>query len=309
VTGKVGTENITLTEVGGKWTAKGVSVKAEQGSVEITLEVTDTAMKGTKLPFKGSQRTYTAVESKSGPIKSARVSEGGAGNADSFRLCEPGNEQIVEPGRRACEPRLVVTIGTTGLKNAESVTEPFIKFPAAKGISNCPPGTNFKQRVGKGCTGDYAILPEGGSCSTSGVKITCIELESKGVKANDFSAGLNERILGNPQASLCTSPNHWSLFPNLPKNDPRIVTIALTPFGYAGEPFPIEEFATFYITGWEGEGNGFNNPCQGNGDDPAGKGEMVGHFIKYTNTTDSSGGGGSICAPDAFGQCVAVLTQ
>ena len=145
-------------------------------------------------------------------------------------------------------------------------------------------------------------------CATSGSKITCVNLEN-GTKANDFAAGLNERILGSAKPTVCTSPNHWSQFPNLPKGDPRIVTIVLTPFEYEGEPKPIEGFTTFYITGWEGQGNGFNNPCEGQGDDPAGSSEMVGHFIKYTNTTDSNGGGSTLCEPDAFGQCVAVLTQ
>jgi hypothetical protein len=250
------------------------------------------------------QRAYTAVEAKSGPIQSALVSESGAGDANSFRLCEAGNEA------EACEPKLVVTIGTLGLENTESVSENFYSFPVKKGINNCAGSSNFKQRLARGCQGEYAILPEGGTCATTGTPITCIELESEGVKANDFSAGLNERILGSAKPSTCTSPNHWSTFPNLPKGDPRIVTIVITPFGYEAEPKPIETFATFYITGWKGSGAGFENPCEGNGDDPVTKkGEMVGHFIKYINTTDIESGGTSLCEPDAFGQCVAVLTQ
>ena len=303
VTFEVGSEKVAVNkEVGGKWTASGIAVKAQQGSVPVTLKVTDTAMKGTTLTFAGLQRTYTAVAAKSGPIQSAGVSEGGVGDANSFRICETGHEG------EGCEPKLVVTIGTTGLKNAESVSEPFLKFPVEKGIKNCPPSANFKGRLAGGCEGHYAILPEGGACATSGSPVTCLELEN-GIKANDFAAGLNERILGSAKPTVCTSPNHWSQFPNLPKGDPRIVTIVLTPFEYEGEPKPIEGFATFYITGWEGQGTGFNNPCEGQGDDPAGSSEMVGHFIKYTNTTDSNGGGSTLCEPDAFGQCVAVLTQ
>jgi hypothetical protein len=304
VTAEVSGKTYNLTEAAGKWTAGGISVKAGQGSVAVTLKVTDTAMGGAgkALAFPEVQRTYTAIASKSGPIQSARVSEGGAGDANSFRICEPAHEGA------ECEPKLVVTIGTLGLKNAESVSEPFLKLPVSKGINNCPTGSNFKQRLAQGCQGDYAILPSGGTCATSGAKITCITLEN-GVKANDFAAGLNQRILGSEKPSLCTSPNNWSTFPNLPKNDPRIVTIVLTPFGFETEPLPIEEFGTFYITGWEGSGSGFTNPCEGHGDDPAGSSEMVGHFIKYINTTDSTGGGPTRCERDAFGQCVAVLTQ
>jgi hypothetical protein len=302
VIAEVGAAKVALNEAAGKWAASGIAVTAQQGSVPVTLKVKDTAMGNTTLTFTGVQRTYTATEAKSGPIQSARVSEGGAGDTNSFRICEPAHEG------EECEPHLVVTVGTLGLKNAESVAEPFLKFPVNTGINNCPTGSNFKQRLAQGCEGDYAVLPAGGTCATSGAKITCITLEN-GVKANDFAAGLNQRILGSEKPSLCTSPNHWSTFPNLPKTDPRIVTIVLTPFGFATEPFPIEKFGTFYITGWEGSGNGFTNPCEGHGDDPAGSAEMVGHFIKYINTTDSSGGGSTLCEPDAFGQCVAVLTQ
>ena len=62
----------------------------------------------------------------------------------------------------------------------------------------------------------------------------------------------------------------------------------LTPFGSfdgsGSTTVPVTDFATFYVTGWTGQGQGFNNPCQGNGDDPVPNndpGVIVGHFIKY----------------------------
>ncbi len=74
---------------------------------------------------------------------------------------------------------------------------------------------------------------------------------------------------------------------------------------------PVTGFATFYITGWEGQGNGFNNPCAakngGADDDPGGKGNIVGHFIKYVQTqgTPSS----SICDDNSLTTCLGVLTR
>jgi hypothetical protein len=56
---------------------------------------------------------------------------------------------------------------------------------------------------------------------------------------------------------------------------------------------------------------GFNNPCQGNGDDAVPNndaGLIVGHFIKYVNGFNS-GGGTVPCDPQAFAPCVAVLTE
>jgi hypothetical protein len=73
----------------------------------------------------------------------------------------------------------------------------------------------------------------------------------------------------------------------------------------------VTDFATFYVTGWTGQGQGFNNPCQGNGDDPVPNndaGYIVGHFIKYIQTLNT-GGGTTACDLGAFGSCVAVMTR
>jgi hypothetical protein len=106
------------------------------------------------------------------------------------------------------------------------------------------------------------------------------------------------------------------MFPNFLPGDPRIIQVFLTPFGsFSGSgstTVPVVNFATFYLTGWTGQGSGFNNPCQGNGDDPVpgnDAGIIVGHFIKYIDSLNTGGGGPDLCDFNAFGNCVAVLTQ
>jgi hypothetical protein len=88
----------------------------------------------------------------------------------------------------------------------------------------------------------------------------------------------------------------------------------LTPYGaFAGQgdtSVPVTNFATFYVTGWIGNG-GFNNPCTGNGDEVTGAGEpgfIYGRFIKYIQTLPS-GGGTEKCDFESFGACTAVLTD
>ena len=50
-------------------------------------------------------------------------------------------------------------------------------------------------------------------------------------------------------------------------------------------------FATFYVTGWQGSGGGFANPCVGQGDDAVpGDGYIMGHFIKYISTLTPGSG-------------------
>jgi hypothetical protein len=75
---------------------------------------------------------------------------------------------------------------------------------------------------------------------------------------------------------------------------------------------PVIKLGSFYITGWTAQGGGFNNPCQGNGDDPVPNndaGNIVGHFIKYIFSNENGGGSGETCDFNAFGGCIAVLTD
>ncbi len=119
---------------------------------------------------------------------------------------------------------------------------------------------------------------------------------------------MNLRILGDTNASTCTAPNNWDSFDEgLPPGDPRIVDVFLTPFGAftgsGGATVPVTGFATFYVTGWH------NGGCQGQGDDPAGQGAIVGHYIKYIDTLNNGGGGEELCDFDSLGSCVAVFTR
>jgi len=148
----------------------------------------------------------------------------------------------------------------------------------------------------------------------------CVAVQT-GNATNQVPKGINQRVLGQPKPTTCPPAgqlghNNWSMFPNLPAGDPRIIHVFLTPFGsFSGSgstTVPVVNFATFYLTGWTGQGSGFNNPCQGNGDDPVPNndpGTIVGHFIKYIDALNTGGGGTDLCDFNAFGNCVSVLTR
>ena len=72
---------------------------------------------------------------------------------------------------------------------------------------------------------------------------------------------------------------------------------------------PIQDFATFYVTGWDGDECNSKKPSHP--DDAAAKGEIVGHFIKYVHVISKGEGGETKCSPDPsqLGPCVAVLTR
>jgi hypothetical protein len=267
--------------------------------------------------FGDVQRTFGAG-SRSGPVQLAQLWEGGAFGANSFERCSAVQTQ--------CTHDLVVKLGLQGsLSNASSAGDPIVSLRVAGGSQNqsidCDDvQSNLKDELAKGCGPKYK-KNAGTACPDTASALwatsqpwQCAAIQTGGA-VNQVAAGLNQRVLGSEKPSTCTAPNNWSSFPDIPDGDKRILQVFLTPFasfsGSGSEVIPVTGFATFYLTGWTGQGDGFENPCQGNGDDPVPNddaGLIVGHFIKYVDTL-GEGGGTTPCDFDALGTCVGVLTR
>jgi hypothetical protein len=267
---------------------------------------------GTPTPVTDVQRSYAANSGTSGTIHSAGVSEVISGtptpDANSFRVCETGNA--------SCTHSLVVTVAVGGsLKDAQSAADPLytMRFgtktsPSQTGAIACPPGGQggFRGNIVTGCSGSYAINTSDPLCTkiyplTGGAfppPADCV-LTDNGLKTGQLRQGMATRMAN------ATCPNNWSKYPNIPTNDPRIVNVIITAYGSfggtGGQAYPIQNFAAFYVTGWDGDNCG--------SDDSAGKDQLVGHFIKYINSTDTGGGGNQACNLSSFGSCVVVLTR
>jgi hypothetical protein len=246
------------------------------------------------------QRAFGATELRSGPIKLAQIWEGPSFWANSFQL--------------GTTHGLVVKIGVVGnLQNASSVNDPqvLLRVTGSQNQSvDCDPNvSNLRDEIAQGCAPSYAVNA-GSACPATAPALwsqpqpwNCVAIQTGGA-VGQVEHGMKDRILGG--ANTCTSPNNWSLFPNIPPGDPRIVPIFLTPFGTfmgsGNEVVPVTGFATFYVTGW------FGSPCST--DDPVNdKGYVVGHFIKYVYTLNNGGGSEELCDFAAFGSCIAVLTE
>jgi hypothetical protein len=327
---------LTYDAASGLWESqRTIPVAAAAGPIPVTLDWEETIgtlngetcktgggnkCKGT---FGVIQRVFGAGEERSGPIKEARIAENGLDGANSLERCSAG--------QTSCTHDLVVRIGVKGsLENASSVNDPIVSMRVAGGSQNqsldCDPATpTLKAELATGCVPTYA-RNTGTACPGSATTLwatsqpwTCVAIQTGGA-VNQVPAGMNLRILGDEQATVCTAPNNWGLFPNLPREDPRIIEVFLTPFGSfngsGSTTVPVTDFATFYVTGWTGQGEGFDNPCEGNGDDPVPKddkgktdpGVIVGHFIKYIQNT-GTGSGTEPCDPNAFGSCIAAMTR
>jgi hypothetical protein len=289
-----------------------VPITTGTGRNRVDITVTGTGHKPPSTTFTNAQSTYAALDGGSaGPIQAASLYEGGLGDVSSLQ--------------QGTTHSLSVIIGVTpGLSYAQTVSDPVytLRFTgtgsqnqsvACNAVNG---GSTYADELASGCAGSYQInlplvCPD--PTDPSNNPIDCLG-PATGNKQNQVAKGMNQRVLGSTKPASCTSPNHWSSFPNISASDPRVVTLFVTPYGSFGgnggsSSYPIETFAAFYVTGWQDSGNGFNNPCQGNGDDPAQPGTIVGHFIKYINTLNTGSSGGTNCVLNSVGECVAVLTR
>jgi hypothetical protein len=283
------------------------SVNISAGSGRNRIDIT--VKKGNNsTTFTNAQSTYAWLNGGSGgPIQAATLVEGAAFDVSSLQ--------------QGTTHSLVIQIGVTpGLSVAQSINDaPIVLRFDGTGSQNQSVSCNavngastFSDMLASGCVGPYQIN-QTLTCPDNNTPADCLP-PATGNKQNQVAKGINQRVLGSTTPSSCTAPNNWSSFPNLAPSDPRIITLFVTPYGSfsgsgASTLYPIETFAAFYITGWADNGNGFNNPCQGNGDDTAQPGTIVGHFIKYVDTLNTGSTGGTSCVLNSVGECVAVLTR
>jgi hypothetical protein len=322
------TRPLTYDAADARWTSTGnnfFSVTPAQGPVPVELRWEETqgtvngqtCRNGGTNPCKGTfgvvQRSFSAADDRSGPIKLAQVWENGLFWANSF---EQGTTR-----------QLIVKIGLTpSLQNAKDVNDPIVTLRVVGGSRNqsldCDPDySNLADELAYGCRPGYTPNT-GTACPSTPASLwsspqpwNCVAIQT-GSATNQVPRGLNLRILGAEKPTTCTSPNNWSQFPNIPPGDPRVLNVFITPFGsFSGSGsgvVPVVKLGTFYVTGWTASGSGFKNPCEGNGDDPVpgnDAGNIVGHFIKYVFGLNDGGGSGQLCNFDSFGSCIAVLTE
>jgi hypothetical protein len=154
----------------------------------------------------------------------------------------------------------------------------------------------------------------------------CVWVQTGG-ETNQVAKGLNQRIFGDTKPSGACPPlgepghNNWGYdpdsdgTPNISPDDPRALEVFLVPFGSfsasGSYAVPVTGRAAFYVSGYTGRGGGFDNPCEGYGDDPTpGPATIVGHFMHYVFNNPGTGTGHScVLSETNLEPCIAVLTQ
>jgi Putative Flp pilus-assembly TadE/G-like len=326
-----------------KWVAS-IPIPTEGGPVPIELEWSETKGKeaGHECTSKGGnkckgtfgevQRSFVAANALSGPIHLARVEEGGSWWANSFERCSAVQTECTYP--------VAVKIGIkeNQLENAKNAESPPVALrvfheaennPSQNQALDCDPALpNLREEIAHGCKPEYT-RNQGTACPSQKTVLwaspqpwECTAIKTGGA-VNQVYQGMSKRVFGTeePKKGECVHPNEWSKFPNLDYgNDPRIVPVFLTPFGsFSGsgssETVPVTNFATFYVTGWAGQGGGNTSfsICDGTAGEPpdeeAESGEILGHFIKYVDALNEGEASEAKCEFNSLTPCVAVLTE
>ena len=316
------------------------------GSVQMGSKLEDCTKGGNKCSddFEGGaviQRAYSAVNPtsghSSGPLAIVKLC-----NTDTDPSCATEDSHSYSTGSAQ---HFVVIVGIKGtLKNATSVSSPLVtlRILSQTGQSlDCDPGyTNLKTEFAKGCRPSYTTNGGTPDCSTIGTSAlwatsqpwSCIAVNT-GRQPNDVAAGLNTRIFGTDKPpNVDPSPgcadglghNHYNNWPNFvdnggddgfPPGDPRILNAYITTYGAFSHvngtsgSVPIIGFGHFYVTGYTGNGGGFDPPTNCNNDPVPNNdsGLIVGRFIRYI---DKLGGTGTApCDPNSVNACVIVMTK
>jgi hypothetical protein len=312
------------------WQASSITVPSGAGplSVKLSWQQTDKTVGSDSCKSGGGnkcngttpavQRTFSASETTSGPVKLLQIGDlASTSGVEDVQMCSAAHP--------SCVTNFVVRVGIGGSLALSQPSDPPTTLRITGGSQtqaiDCDAAVSqLKDQLAQGCAPNYGRNADQ-SCpdhSQSAVQATgatwyCVWTKT-GQSPSQVSAGMNHRVLGSEKATACTAPNHW---PDYAPGDPRIMPVFVVPYGSfqgsGNQAFPIQDFASFYITGWTGQGNGFDNPCQGHGDDPVpgnDAGVIVGHFIKYIQPVNDGGAGDTPCdLSGSISACGAVMTR
>jgi hypothetical protein len=244
------------------------------------------------LPGNPLQTIMAGDDRWEGPIASFTFSDGDASTEDGI----VGEDiRLTLAPLRTTGPTVLLR-GTTGtnrsLSSSISCTSPVQ-----------PPQLPQDDPIRRGCSGQFLRTAAPSSACTAEDKHCVTGAAASGVAMN-------------------CSPNNWAKgLLNIPRGDPRLITVAVTPVGAAfanGAQHSIVDFAAFYVTGWDGD-----RACgdvdqeakpPGQTTFPGGGGAIWGHFVKFVQASsngvpDTEKPCDPQTAQNGVSACIATLVQ
>ena len=313
-----------------------LTIPPAAGPVPITLSWRRTGqIKGS---FGEVQRIFSASSARSGPIKFAENWQGATFGVNSFHCSVAGS---------GCTAPLKFKIGITGTFDDQYTDLSSVSTPVTLRLAGGSPGSQnqaldcdpwasstggnvgFEEELAYGCRPSYT-QNKGTDCPASpnvlwgtstspldqGAPWQCVAVET-GDRSGQLGTGMNLRVLGSKNPSTCPldRQNNWPDTGVI--GDRRIIHVFLTQFGAFGsngqDTVAVTGFASFYVTGWTGQGNADKNPCQDQTlpkpDDPvAESATVVGHFIKYRGPIEGTPSEDACDLSDPT-PCISALTE
>ncbi len=278
----------------GDWTspaAQPFSIPADGGPYSVDLNWACPSGCGNKgITFTGVQRVFSGDDTDSGPVETIDVSEAGARTYSAA----------------AGSHSFAVTIGLKGSldlsTSAQTVALRLTGGSRTTAIDCDGTGANaWRTAIVNGCQTPYQInssdlCPDP---SPPSGPADCVPVET-GKMANSAASALNTRFAGCPA-------DNW---PSYTDTDPRIVKLMITDYsaldGSGKTTIPVQDFAAFYVTGWDGANCGNNQPWPFAGSSD--KGDIWGHFIKYIQP-DPNAVAKDVCDPKGLTPCIPVLVK
>ena len=329
-----------------RWVAT-LQLRLADGAHKIDLSYTDSAAGSTctnrnPCGFADVHSSFKGSRARSGPLKMVRIdtvtAAGTETNSNNVTRC---------PAGQSCETTFIVRIGLAGDLDLAQPGDPPISLRVFGGSQNqsldCDPFQRLITDTGQtqtpalddeiaiGCKPEYTANDGATACPNNQNDLwdlpnpppwQCVAIQT-GTNANAPARGLNRRVYGDPSpgaACPASGANHYPNSaddPDYPFGDKREVLVFRVPFGTfdgsGGGTVPVIGFAWFYVTGWTSNGNGFQNPCEDEGDvfafgteDDAGS--ISGHFVIKVDS-NTGGAGDEACDTTTIGGCVAVMTK
>ena len=228
-----------------------------------------------------------------GPIFAASVLDTNPANPDPAAYSFPQSQNVT----------LAVTLGLAGGvhlpircfnnsgKNYSCPTDPTVLLRFTKTAGNdshsysidCGGGPNIQSQIINGCTDPYSLnIPDVCPDPANPNPTDCAAIQTGGA-VGQIRSGMNSRFAPGGQCL----PNNYPSVPD-PATDGRAVTLVITDFsaftGAGNGTVPVVTFATFYVTGWDGDDQ--VSSCDSQNEPPptgAGNGDLWGHYIADVN--------------------------